>query len=83
MQQGRTDGQGRIAFPAGQPGPWVCRAFSEDGHGVQFEFTTETDPESERSPRLARSSRLVIGLGIIFTLFGLLTLYTRRKAHQE
>ena len=83
VQQGQTDGHGRIAFPTGQPGPWLCRAFSEDGHGVQFEFTTEAHPESGRSPRLARFSRLFIGIGIIFALFGLLTLYSRRKARQE
>lgn len=87
VQRGRTDERGRIPFPADRIGPWVCRAFAEDGHGVEFEFGTETlagneDDSAEelaRPPWLAQAPRALAGVVIVFALFGLLTLHARRR----
>ncbi len=80
-QVGRTDGQGRIAFLPDRAGVWRVKSFSEDGHGLDFKLETDaaaalTDSEK---PAFERYSRIAVGVAIILGLFGLLSLYVKRR----
>ena len=84
FQVGRTDAQGRVVFIPDRAGAWRVKAFSEDGHGVDFSFTTgvKSDVQDADEPPLARHLRILVGLSVIFGVFGLVTLFTRRGAQK-
>ena len=78
---GRTDASGRISFLPDRDGTWRIRAFSEDGHGV--DITVEAGPAGTQTVA-GRSSnerymRAVAGLAIVFGLFGVVSLFIRRR----
>jgi nickel transport protein len=77
---GRTDANGRLAFVPDRPGEWRVRAFSEDGHGGDFSVTAAAGegPASSASP-LEGVGGLALGLSILFGLFGLWSLFLRRR----
>jgi len=81
FQVGRTDALGRIVFRPDQAGSWRIKAFSEDGHGADFSLTTGAQGGIESVDRslFERNSRLVVGVSIIFGIFGLVSLFARRK----
>jgi nickel transport protein len=81
-QVGRTDRGGRIAFLPERAGRWRVKAFSEDGHGLDFTVDTgEGDPFSEEGrPLYERYQRIVVGLAVILGLFGLLMLVFRKRS---
>ncbi len=83
-QVGRTDSQGRIAFLPDRAGVWRVKAFSEDGHGVDFKLETDaaTALTGSEKPAFERHGRVAVGVAIILGLFGLLSLYARRKKPQ-
>jgi len=79
----RTDHDGRVAFFPDREGEWHVRAFSEDGHGVDFTVDTRTiegavqigaDDDTGRD----RRAYTVLGVGIIIGLFGAASLLYRR-----
>lgn len=81
VQVGRTDRAGRIVFIPGVGGTWRIRAFSEDGHGADFTvdagakaLTTSTEPRS-----LGRHEKILIGVGCILGIFGIISLWCRRR----
>jgi nickel transport protein len=77
---GRTDANGRLAFVPDRAGDWRIRGFSEDGHGG--DFTVAAVPEGGVSaPRagLWEAGGLAIGLSVLFGLFGLWSLFLRKK----
>lgn len=80
FQVGRTDALGRIAFIPDRAGSWRVKAFSEDGHGV--DFTVAAGPAGELlgadKPFFDRYLRIVVGVAIIFGLFGTLKLFAGR-----
>jgi nickel transport protein len=80
-QVGRSDSQGRIAFLPDRAADWRVKAFSEDGHGLDFKLGTDAAAQLAGSdkPAFDRYSRIFIGLGFILGLFGLLNLYLKRK----
>lgn len=82
FQVGRTDAQGRVVFIPDRAGSWRVKAFSEDGHGVDFSFTTGVtgDVGGANAPPLARPLRILVGVSVIFGVFGLVTLLRRRGA---
>lgn len=80
-QVGRTDNQGRIAFLPDRAAIWRVKAFSEDGHGLDFKLSTDaaaTIAGSEK-PAYERYGRIVVGLAFILGLFGALSLLVQRK----
>ncbi|MBM4180001.1 MAG: hypothetical protein FJ209_00405 [Betaproteobacteria bacterium] len=83
-QVGRTDSQGRIAFLPDRAGAWRVKAFSEDGHGLDFKLETDTAavPSNTEKPAYERYGRIAVGVALILGLFGLLSLYARRKKPQ-
>jgi nickel transport protein len=80
-QIGRTDGQGHIAFLPDRAGKWHVKAISEDGHGLDFTITTNAAAGIEGSdkPAYERYGRIVVGIAVILGVFGLMSLYLRRK----
>lgn len=77
---GRTDANGRLAFVPDRPGEWRVRAFSEDGHGGDFRVSAGAgDGPAASAPTLDAVGGLAVGLSILFGLFGLWSLFLRRK----
>lgn len=77
---GRTDANGRLAFVPDKAGDWRIRAFSEDGHGG--DFTAAAAPEGGLSAPSAEPGTvggLAVGLSVIFGVFGIWSLFVRRK----
>jgi nickel transport protein len=84
FQVGRTDIQGRVVFIPDRAGTWRVKAFSEGGHGVDFSFTTgvKSDVQDANESPLWRHQRIIVGVSVIFGVFGLVTLFTRRRARR-
>ena len=81
-QVGNTDARGRIAFVPGETRQWRVQATSGDGHGVDLEFTApEVAAPAAATPAetLSHWLRAGCGLALIFGLFGLFQLFTRKK----
>jgi nickel transport protein len=80
FQVGRTDIQGRVVFIPDRAETWRLKVFSEDGHGADFSFTTggEGGVEGANEPFLERHLRIIVGVSVIFGVFGLVNLFTRR-----
>jgi nickel transport protein len=80
FQVGRTDLKGRVVFLPDRPGTWRIKAFSEDGHGADISFSTGANASVREGgrPFLERHLRLVVGVSVIFGLFGMASLFTRR-----
>ena len=81
FQGGRTDAHGRLAFLPDTPGTWRVKIFSEDGHGADISLTTGAQGgiEGADRPLFERHLRLVVGVSILFGIFGLLNLFARRR----
>ena len=84
FQVGRTDTLGRVVFIPDRSGVWRVRAFSEDGHGVDFTLSAAAGGEvtGGRRPLIERYPRVLTGLGLIFGLFGLANLYVSRRTRR-
>ena len=80
FQVGRTDAQGRVVFLPDRAGTWRIKAFAEDGHGADFSFSTGArgDVKGGRESFLDRHLRIIAGVSVIFGVFGLISLLTRR-----
>lgn len=81
-QVGRTDANGRLAFLPDRAGEWRIKASSNDGHGVDFTVTTDATGavSGAERPFFDSHARLLAGVGMLFGLFGVLSLFLRRKA---
>jgi len=84
FQVGRTDALGRLVFIPDRAGTWRVRAFSEDGHGVDFSLSAAAGGEVTGSsrPLIERYPRVLTGLGLVFGLFGLANLFLSRRLHR-
>lgn len=80
-QVGRTDSQGRIAFLPDRASTWRIKAFSEDGHGLDFKVSTDAAAElaGSEKPAYERYGRIVVGVAVILGPFGALSLFVRRQ----
>ncbi len=81
FQTGETDDLGRLQFLPDGEGEWLVKAFSRDGHGVEILLSTDEASvvEAVERPLVDRYPRLALGLGLIFGLFGIVTLFFRRR----
>lgn len=81
FQVGRTDCHGRLVFLPDRPGKWRIKTFSEDGHGADVLLTTDEPGAIEGSAECAvgRKLRILTGVGLIFGLFGTVSLLVRRR----
>jgi nickel transport protein len=80
FQVGRTDAQGRVVFLPDRAGTWRIKAFSEDGHGADFSFSTGVEGAvgDASRPFLERHLRIVVGVSVILGVFGLVNLFVGR-----
>ena len=80
FQVGRTDIEGRVVFLPDRAGTWRLKVFSEDGHGADLSFTTggEDGVQDANEPFLERHLRIIVGVSVIFGVFGLVSLFARR-----
>lgn len=83
-QVGRTNAQGLVIFLPGSQSDWRLKAYSADGHGVDQTVKvlvgTADNPLPATSGQMPRMLLLAAGLGIVFGLFGLVQLFTRKKS---
>lgn len=81
FQVGRTDRYGRVVFLPDRPGDWRIKVFSEDGHGLDASLTTGLGGaiEGAGGPGLPRSVSILVGVALIFGLFGLVNLFAPRS----
>ena len=78
---GRTDANGRLAFVPDRSGDWRVRAFSEDGHGGEFTVSAGGDGTAAAGPApLGTPERVAIGVALLFGLFGIWSLFLRRRS---
>jgi nickel transport protein len=84
FQVGRTDAKGRVVFLPDRAGTWRIKAFSEDGHGADFSFSTGVKGEAGDAdqPLLERHLRIIVGVSVIFGCFGLVTLFRGRRGER-
>ncbi|MEW8509018.1 MAG: hypothetical protein AB2598_20220 [Candidatus Thiodiazotropha sp.] len=80
-QSGRTDTGGRVVFLPGTARQWRLRVFTEDGHGLDrhFELESEPVPQGQAGQGLADISKLVLGVGILLSGFGIAILFVGRN----
>jgi nickel transport protein len=78
---GRTDANGRLAFIPDRAGDWRIKAFSEDGHGGDFTVaTTGEGGTSAPSVGLGTLGGLAVGLSLLFGIFGVWSLFLRKRS---
>ena len=82
FQVGRTDAHGRVVFLPDRAGTWRVKAFSEDGHGADFSLSSDARGGVEKAggSLLERYPRIVVGVSIIFGIFGVIALFTRGRS---
>ncbi|MGE5344163.1 MAG: hypothetical protein ACM3SY_22075 [Candidatus Omnitrophota bacterium] len=78
---GRTDAEGRIVFIPDEPGKWLIKTFSADGHGASIAF--EVDPsEVTKEKKLdffEKYARVSFGLGVMMLIFSIMVIFLRKK----
>ncbi|MCF6205581.1 MAG: hypothetical protein L3J47_01620 [Sulfurovum sp.] len=87
FQVGRTDALGRVIFLPNKSGTWKVNLFSEDGHGkiVNIEVKEQSNATKTDTIKQTNNSLLVralVGMGMLFAIFGLLYLIQQRKDHR-
>jgi nickel transport protein len=84
FQVGRTDVHGRLAFFPDRAGAWRVKVFSEDGHGLELALSTDEEGDLERreAPSLPGHLRILVGVCILFGLFGLVQLFWRTRSER-
>jgi nickel transport protein len=81
-QVGRTDALGRAAILPVAGKALEIVATTKDGHGTRLTFSASAASAAPPAPTLSEPPRWMLfatGAGILFGLFGLLQLFTRRK----
>lgn len=81
FQVGRSDALGRIVFMPDRAGAWKLKAFAEDGHGAEFTVTSKGAGKLSDAdkPLVERYARVFAGLGLIMGVFGIWSLFRRRR----
>lgn len=83
-QTGRTDKNGFLGFVPDRPGIWKIKVWGESTHGfhgVTMEVGVDQalQLESFSKPLVATSTKLIVGISIIFGVFGIYALIRSRE----
>ncbi len=80
-QEGRTDKMGRFSFHPNQKGKWKIVVDDEMGHRLDFivPVNKEHSPSKIEQEHIPKWMSALMGLAIIFGLFGLISLVYSRK----
>lgn len=77
---GRTDALSRISFLPDRPGLWKIKAFSQDGHGKIVEVAVNKAMQTQiKIDKSTLFQKALIGIVVLFTVFGLLYIIARKK----
>lgn len=84
FQLGRSDARARVIFMPDRPGKWTVKVKADSQHGVHgAEITVDVDDKSVvkdfSKPLVATHTRLLIGVGLLFGMFGLYSLFRSRS----
>ena len=80
-QVGNTDAAGRVVFIPGVSKNWRIKAYSADGHGVDFRFESpalQASPATSADAAPGRTTLALLGFGIILAGFGAYQLFGRK-----
>lgn len=83
-QIGRTDKNGFLSFLPDRAGTWKVKAWGESTHGfhgvtIDIEVNQAFQVESFSKPLVATYTKLVVGISLIFGLFGIYALWKSRR----
>lgn len=80
FQVGRTNRLGQCVFHPDRPGTWQVRLWTEDGHGATVKINVGDDlmVEATEENRSQRGSKFIVGVSVIFGIFGMLSMFNRR-----
>jgi len=83
-QIGRTNRAGFLSFLPDRPGIWKIKVLGESSHGFHgITFDVKVDKafnlESFEKPLVAKHTKMMVGVSVIFGLFGIISLYLSRK----
>lgn len=80
VQVGNTDAAGRVVFLPGEHRRWRLKAYSADGHGTDLQFESPpVDAPAAAANTPGRATQMVLGLAVLFGLFGVVQLFLRRR----
>ena len=80
-QTGRTDSKGRLVFLPDEPGEWQIKVSADDGHALNFSvaINEEAVVSDVQKALPKRFPVATAGLGYVLGIFGLLSLFHRKK----
>lgn len=87
-QTGRTDKNGFVAFVPDRPDIWKIKVLGESSHGfhgvtIEVKVDEALNLKSFSKPLVAIYTKLIIGVSLIFGIFGLYSLIRSRKRGQK
>ncbi|MCX8118534.1 MAG: hypothetical protein N3G78_11450 [Desulfobacterota bacterium] len=83
-QIGRTDKNGFLSFFPDRAGTWKIKVWGESTHGfhgitIEVKVDSALRLESFGKPLVATHTKLIVGISLIFGLFGIYSLWRSRK----
>lgn len=83
-QIGRTNRAGFLSFLPDRPGLWKIKILGESSHGfhgitIEIKVDKAFDLESFEKPLVAKYTKVIVGISVIFGLFGIISLYLSRR----
>ncbi len=87
-QVGRTDRNGFISFFPERPGIWKVKVLGESSHGfhgvtIDVRVDESLQVESYSKPLAAAHTKLIVGVSLIFGIFGLYALLRARRGSEK
>jgi len=84
FQLGRSDALGRIAFVPDKPGLWRMKVSADSQHGlhgqeIEIKVDEKMVAQIDSRPLVSTHTRLVVGISLLFGLFGLISLFRSKK----
>lgn len=84
-QTGRTDKNGLVSFVPDRAGPWRIKVWGDSSHGLhgltmEINVSEALDLQSFSKPLVATHTQLIVGVSIIFGLFGIYALWKSRRS---
>ena len=85
FQLGRSDALGRITFVPNKPGLWRMKVSADSQHGlhgkeIEIKVDEQMIAEIDSRPLVSTHTRLVVGISLLFGLFGLVSLTRSKKS---
>jgi nickel transport protein len=87
-QTGRTDKNGFASFFPDRAGIWKIKIWGESSHGfhgvtIDMKVNEALQLQSFSRPLVATHTKLIVGISLIFGLFGIYALLRSRRSHDK